>query len=184
MMDKGTNKTAVAQQVVNAIIALQNPRGSTAQDIKKYLVSTGQLKKEDDIKPAILAALKSNKLSRPEGARGRFFFWNSSHHQDNETSSKRRRCCGRIRRKRRCCGRKRRCCGRARRKRRCSKRRRRTRKCSRRVRGRLRGRRRGGLCSRLNRKRDARRLARKISNMRIPSGKQLVIFCAKKKRRK
>ncbi|GFO22436.1 hypothetical protein PoB_004894100 [Plakobranchus ocellatus] len=74
-MDSQINTGKGTRQVVSAVAALRNPRGSTVKDIKNYLVSQGKIVNSSNINIAILDALKKNKLSKPEGARGRFFFW-------------------------------------------------------------------------------------------------------------
>ncbi|KAH9492707.1 hypothetical protein Btru_024238 [Bulinus truncatus] len=163
-MNRESNKK-LARHVINAIKALKDTRGSTTKDIRKYLVSQGQLNDDMDIKPAILSALKYKQLSRPQGSRGRFLFWDEGHKSGEHGSSSKRQRCGKRRRRRSCCKRRRRC------------RRRRPRCCRRR-------RRRCCLFRKGHHKLDRRSALKKISSMKIPSGKQLIVFCARRRKRK
>ncbi|XP_005107745.1 histone H1A, sperm [Aplysia californica] len=150
-----------AEHVVEAVKALQNPKGSTAHEIKRFLVSEGHIDKSADVKLAILAALKSNRVARPQGARGRFLFWGS---KGSTEGSKLGRCKPKKKKRRKpkraSCGRKRKPKRKKRSKKSCGKKRKprkpKKKKC-------------GG----------KRKKSNKMA-MTCSGGKELVIFCARK----
>ncbi|XP_013079260.1 histone H1, gonadal-like [Biomphalaria glabrata] len=164
-MERESNK-AIARHVREAVIALKDTRGSTAKDIKKYLVSQGQISLDTDIRPAILSALKAKQLTSPEGSKGRFMFWEE---EPPRKSKEKRKCSS--------CSKRQRCCRRRRRRRSCRRRRRRRRCCRRR-------RRHHHHCRKGHRRLDKRQALKKISSMKIPTGKQLVVFCARRGRKR
>ncbi|CAG5132924.1 unnamed protein product [Candidula unifasciata] len=169
----------VKRDVVNAVIALKNRNGTTVRDIRDYLLSQGKISCHDDIKPAVMAALKSKDLSRPQ-PRSSFLFWGGGGNKKSpgamSSVRKHRRRSGSRRRRRRSGGK-----GRKR------FRRRRGRRSRRRRRGRARHRR-----MVVTTKRQRHRLAdtfrgklgRKLLKACGIRGekKKLVVFCARRKK--
>lgn len=76
-------KNVTQNMIADAIVALKNPKGSTAAEIQKYLISEGLADSNTNIKTVLLKGLKdANLVAPPEIGRKRWFFGPSSCESD------------------------------------------------------------------------------------------------------